>query len=211
MTKTSMVAVAWSMILFSPSAFAGDPNVDRAEALFEQARGYFESENYTAACPEFAESRRLANGLGVTLYLAACEDATGKHASALALYREAEAMAHARGDAREQIAHQAVIDLDGKAARIRMHLSKASPEAIVSDNGHVVGVDSRGFPADPGWHKLAVSDRGRKWQQSVRVPESSDDASAPVLDVFVPALDRDDAPMTAPPQLAPPPPMSSTS
>ena len=199
MTKTSTIAVLLPMI----------PNVDRAQAAFDQGRSYFEGENYVAACPKFEESKHLANGLGVTLYLAACEDAIGRHATALTLYREAETMAHIRGDAREAIAHQAVIDLDGKAARIRMHLSKASPQAVVTDNGHAVGVDSRGFAADPGWHKLTVSDGGAKWQQSVRVPESSDDASPPVLDVFVPALDHSDPPKAAPP--APPPPVSSTS
>ena len=194
MTKNAMIAAALPMLLFSASAFADDANIARAQALFDQARVSFESENYSDACPKFEESKRIANGLGVTLYLAACDDALGKKATALLLYREAEGMARARGDAREQIAHQAVVDLDGKTARIRMHLSKASPQAIVTDNGHVVGVDSRGFAADPGWHRLAVTDAGRKWQESVRVPEAGDDAAPPVLDVFVPAPDREAEP-----------------
>ena len=215
MTQKGMMVAVLPMMLFSRAAFADEGNVARAQVLFDQARASFEAENYADACPKFDESKRLANGLGVTLYLAACDDALGKRATALALYREAESMARARGDARVEVAHQAAIDLDGKAARIRMHLSKASPQAIVTDNGHVVGVDSRGFPADPGWHRLSVSDSGRKWQESVRVPDSSDDASPPVLDVFVPSFDRDPEPPRPQPQastaLAPTPPASNGS
>ena len=47
-------------------------DVARAEALFNAGRALVEGGRYADACAKFAESKRLAPGLGVTLYLADC-------------------------------------------------------------------------------------------------------------------------------------------
>ncbi|MEO8796769.1 MAG: hypothetical protein ABI551_02695, partial [Polyangiaceae bacterium] len=185
MKRASLLAFA--SILAAPSlARADDAALSRAQSLFDEGKAQFDAENYADACPKLAESKSLEPGLGVTLYSAACEDALGKHATALALYREAEATARARGDSREEVAHQYASELETKTARIRIHPPKGAERMMVSDNGTFVSIEStRGFPVDPGSHRIAVtSSSTAEWTQTVRVPES-DGANGPVIDVTV--------------------------
>ncbi len=185
MKRASLLAFAW--ILVAPSvALADDASLSRAQSLFDEGKAQFDVENYASACPKLAESKSLEPGLGVTLYSAACEDALGKHATALALYREAEATARARGDSREEVAHQYASELETKTARIRIHPPKGAERVMVSDNGTFVSIEStRGFPVDPGSHKITVtSSLNAEWTETMKVPESSG-ANGPVIDVTV--------------------------
>jgi hypothetical protein len=58
-----------------------------ADALFNEARKLSEKGDHAAACPKFEESKRLANGLGVTLYLADCMQKTAHPARVGAVSR----------------------------------------------------------------------------------------------------------------------------
>ena len=148
--------------LVTPSiARADDADISRAQQLFDEGKTLLDQENFAAACPKLAESRDLAPGIGVTLYLATCEDNLGKRASALSHYREAETMAHARADAREAVARDYVTKLEAETARIHIHTAANSQKMTVTDNGHPVSTNStRGFPVDPGLHKLRASSAG---------------------------------------------------
>lgn len=185
MKRASLLAFA-AIMAASGSASADDASLARAQSLFDEGKAQFDAENYAAACPKLEESKSLDAGLGVTLYSAACEDALGKHATALALYREAEAMAHARGDSREEVAHQYASELENKTARIRIHPPKGAERVMVSDNGTFVSIESsRGFAVDPGTHKIAVtSSSSQEWSETVNVPPSSG-ANGPIIDVTV--------------------------
>lgn len=195
MQARSIFLVAAASVLFPASARADD--IARAQALFDEGKTLFDSESYAAACPKFDESRRLAPGLGVTLYLAACEEAIGKRATALSLYHEAEVTARARGDARVEVARQSAADIENKTARMRIHLPKGVT-GTVTDNGRVVSSsDSRGYPVDPGTHRIAVTSNGKKeWADSIHVPETAEDAPPPLIDVMVPAQESS-APIAA--------------
>ena len=185
MKRASLLVLA-SVVLAPSLALADEASLARAQTLFDEGKAQFDAENFAGACPKLEESKALAPGLGVTLYSAACEDALGKHATALALYREAETMARARGDSREEVARQYATELENKTARIRVHAPKGAQRVLVSDNGKFVSIDStRGFPVDPGSHKIVVSSQTTKeWSETVKVPES-DGPSGPIVDVNV--------------------------
>src|SRR5580692_9240289 len=78
--------------------------VGNAEALFDEARDLRDAGHYAEACPKFAESRGLANGVGVTLYLADCYEKVGKTQSAWTEFRNAEKLARDKGDKRADVA-----------------------------------------------------------------------------------------------------------
>ncbi len=171
-------------------ALADDPSVARAQALFDEGKALFNADDFANACPKLAESKELARGIGVTLYLANCEESIGKRASALSHYREAETLAHTRGDARESVAREYATRLEDETARIHIHLAPGSPKLTVTDNGHPVSVNSnRGFPADPGSHKIRASSSGKgEWSEVVHVPDSVEGVDGMTIELSVPPL-----------------------
>jgi hypothetical protein len=192
MRKLSWIFPTMVMALATPTlAHADDASVARAQALFDEGKALLDAENFSAACPKLAESKDLAPGIGVTLYLANCEDNVGKRASALSHYREAETMAHARGDARESVAHDYVTKLENQTARIHIHPPAGTQKLTVTDNGHPVSINSnRGFPADPGPHKIRASSAGKtEWSEVVHVPDAVDGVDGLTIEVSVPPLE----------------------
>ena len=190
--KTQASRLILFLALSAPRlASAGEGDVQRAQALFDEGKAQLDAENYSVACPKLSESKDLAPGIGVTLYLANCEEGLGRKASALAHYHEAEAMAHARGDAREGVAHELVTRLEAETTRIRIHLPSGSAQKVtVTDNGRPVSANTRGFPVDPGTHKIhATSASGGEWTDVVRVPEAPPGSDGGTFDVNVPSLE----------------------
>ena len=193
MTKRISIGFFYFAALLTPSiALAQDPGeVQRAQALFDEGKTLFEAENFSAACPKLSQSKDLAPGIGVTLYLATCEETLGLRATALSHYREAETMAHARGDGREAIAHAYVTRLETQTPRIRIRLPNGDSKIIVTDNGHAVSTAStRGFAVDPGPHKIrATGAHNEEWIETVHVPQSADGVDGGTFEVNVPQLD----------------------
>jgi serine/threonine-protein kinase len=175
-------------------ANADESSVARAQTLFDEGKTLFDADDFSAACPKLAESKELAPGIGVTLYLANCEETVGKRASALSHYREAETMAHARSDARESVARECALRLENETARIHIHLAPGSQKLTVTDNGRPVSINSnRGFPADPGSHKIRASSSGTgEWSEVVHVPDSNEGVDGMTIELSVPPL-RDGA------------------
>ncbi len=101
-----VTAVAWCM-LTSVARAETSADEQRAEALFDEGKTLRGEGRYPAACADFEESRRLVEGIGVTLYLADCYEHAGEVPRALAEFRRAEALAVARGDdKRAAVAHR---------------------------------------------------------------------------------------------------------
>jgi hypothetical protein len=62
----------------------------QADAAFKEAQRLHAAGDDASACPKYAESKRLAPEVGVTLHLADCYAKTGKSASAWNEFQEAE-------------------------------------------------------------------------------------------------------------------------
>lgn len=169
---------ALACALLAATATAAPPTA-AAEALFERARKLAESGQLEAACPLFAESNRLDPGVGVLLYLAACQEGTGRIATAWATFREARDAAEAQGQAdRVAIAQERITALEPRVPRVRIVVP---PEAesqgwIVRRDDLVLGPtlwDSE-IPVDPGERRIEVLAPGFKpFATTVLVPEGA--------------------------------------
>ena len=105
MTARRLLPACLALALATPGiaqAQEGDPA--HAEALFNTAMRLQDARMFEEACPKFAESKRLAPGIGVTLHLADCYERLGRKASALREFREAQKMALERHDKRADVA-----------------------------------------------------------------------------------------------------------
>jgi hypothetical protein len=172
-----LAALAGSLLLLGARpAHAGDPRDEAAaEVLFQEAQKLVAEGRYDAACPKFAESARLARGIGVMLYLADCYEHQDKTASAWVMFRDAEDMATQRGDKkRAGIAHDRAATLFPQLASLAVSVDAAAkvPGLVIKRDGDVVGEAQIGtaIPIDPGNHSVEATAPGKQpWTQSVLV------------------------------------------
>jgi hypothetical protein len=196
-------ALAVGALASDPVWAASPADVARAQVLFEAAKGLQDSGQVADACPMFAESKRLAPGVGVTLHLADCYQRVGRPASAWSQFREAEQVARARGDdTRAVLAHRRAEALVPQLDRLTV-----STSAGLRD-GSQISVDGVALPpnrlnaalaVDPGDHAVTIQSPG----QAPRTMLVHLDAVKPMAIVSL-----DEAPPTASPPIvsAPPPP-----
>lgn len=141
-----------------------DADITRAESLFNAGKALLEGRQYADACSKFAESKRLAVGLGVTLYLADCYERIGRTASAWSEFRSAEGLARQRGDKRADVARGRALALEPKLDRLTITVAPTLPHAdlqILRD-GAAVPPEEWGVavPVDPGDHVVVASATG---------------------------------------------------
>jgi hypothetical protein len=139
--------------------------VGNAEALFDEARDLRDAGHYAEACPKFAESRGLANGVGVTLYLADCYEKVGKTQSAWAEFRNAEKLARDKGDKRADVAAARASALEPKLNRVTLALAplaagEAAPEVAIDGAAVPPAQLNTPLAVDPGDHELRITPPG---------------------------------------------------
>jgi hypothetical protein len=146
---------------------AAPPTADeaRAETLFNAAKQLRDGGQLAEACPMFAESKRLAPGVGVTLHLGDCYERMGRTASAWTQYREAETLARQKGDdKRADIAHGRAHSVESKVGRLTMTTARGAHD------GWQVQLDGSPVPpqmlnaavaVDPIDHTVTVSAPGK--------------------------------------------------
>ena len=166
----------------APSVARAQHNDDvaRAESLFNAAKALLDAGQNADACAKFAESKRLAPGLGVTLYLADCYERIGRTASAWTEFRSAEGLARERNDKRAEVARGRAQTLEPRLDRLTITVAPTVPQAglqILRD-GAVVSAEEWGLavPVDPGDHVVVVSSPGHP-QRTIAAhvgPESAD-------------------------------------
>jgi len=165
--RTRLSAPFLAAFLMAPHVAQAQSREDvaRADAMFNAAKALLDAGQYTDACPKFAESKRLAPGLGVTLYLADCYEHIGRTASAWAEFRAAEGLARARNDKRADVARDRARTLETTLNRLTITVSAtiARSGLQVLRDGVLVPEDEWGLavPVDPGDHVVVVSAPGR--------------------------------------------------
>ncbi len=169
----SAVAVLVPALLVPAAARAQSPkDVAMAEGLFNQGVKLLEQKKYADACDMLEQSRKLATGLGVTLYLADCQENNNRPVAAFLLFREAEKLAAARKDAREKIAHDRADKLEKAIPRLTFRVSAdvaAAGQQIIFD-GRRLEQKEWGQPmmVEPGPHKIrSMSEDGNAWESEV--------------------------------------------
>jgi hypothetical protein len=89
-----------------------------AELLFNEARDLAARGDYAQACPKFEASLRLDAALGTRLNLGDCYEASGKLASAWAMYKSAADVARIQKDRREKLATDRATKLEPRLPRL---------------------------------------------------------------------------------------------
>lgn len=173
-------------------------DIARADALFNAAKALTDSGQYADACAKFAESKRLAPGLGVTLYLADCYEHIGRTASAWTEFLAAEGLARQRNDKRAEVAHQHAQALEPKLDRLTIAVAPTVPQAglqILRD-GVPVPREELGLavPVDPGDHAVVVSAPGH----AARTLNAHVGPESPTATVRIDSLDDTSASTPAP-------------
>jgi hypothetical protein len=140
-------------------------DVARAEALFNAGRALVEGGRYADACAKFAQSKRLAPGLGVTLYLADCYERIGRTASAWIEFRNAEGQARERNDRRAEVARARAQALEPNLCRLTIFVAPTVPRKglEVLRDGLPVAQEELGLavPVDAGDHVVIASLQGK--------------------------------------------------
>jgi hypothetical protein len=140
-------------------------DVARADALFNAAKQLRDAGQYVDACPQFAQSSRLAPGIGVSLYLADCYERVGRTASAWTEFNKAERLARERNDKRAELARSRAQALEPKLSGLTITVSPAVGHegAEVLLDGARVGPEewNAGLAVDPGDHVVTVNVPGQ--------------------------------------------------
>lgn len=176
-------AVVLGMLAPAPALAADGSQETRAQTLFEVASQLQSSGQIADACPMFAESKRLAAGIGVTLHLADCYERLGRPASAWSQFRAAERLAHERGDERRaDLAHARARALEPKLNRLTVAARTGAHDGWqVTVDGAVLPADRWNLPLalDPGDHVVIVEVPG----QGPRTARVRLDATTPAATV----------------------------
>jgi hypothetical protein len=158
-----VVAVVPRAALADSAGGAGDSAGDtkRADALFDSAKRIRDAGQFDDACPLFAESSRLAPGVGVLLYLGECNQRIGRTASAWTAFESAERLARARADRRVEIAHARAAALvpivSGLTIGVSAAVAAENPDVLL--DGVRIPPDewNAAMAVDPGDHTVTVS------------------------------------------------------
>jgi hypothetical protein len=166
--RRALAAAVIGLAVF-PAATARAQSRDeiaRAEALFNAGKALTDAGQHADACAKFAESKRLAPGLGVTLYLADCYEHIGRTASAWTEFRSAEGLARERSDKRADVARGRAQALEPKLNRLTIAVARSIPRSglQVLRDGSPVAEEELGLdvPVDPGDHVVIVTSPGHK-------------------------------------------------
>jgi hypothetical protein len=162
MRRSIGVIVVAAAIFGSTTAQAqSKEDLANADALFNAAKAMLDAGQYADACGKFAESKRLAPGLGVTLYLADCYERIGRTASAWTEFKAAEGLARARNDQRAEVARGRAQALEPKLDRLTVVVGPTVPRVglRVLRDGAPVSPEEWGLAVavDPGDHVVIAS------------------------------------------------------
>lgn len=167
MSASSLCAGCVALVVLVPSVAFADASSDaaRAEALFNSAKRIRDAGQFADACPLFAESGRLAPGVGVLLYLGECSERIGRTASAWAAFQSAEKLARERDDRRVDIAHARAAALapavNGLTLVVPAPVAAASPEVQLDGTRIPPDEWNAAIAVDPGEHTVTVNGPGR--------------------------------------------------
>ncbi|HEX4448118.1 MAG TPA: hypothetical protein VH044_15320 [Polyangiaceae bacterium] len=203
MTRRSLAAALVALVLLAPvsgraqtaDAPVSHEDAARADASFKEGKRLLQRGNMAEACAHFAESKRLAPAIGVTLYLADCYQRLGKTASAWTEFHSAETLARAKGDNRADLARSRARALEAalETVTIRVDTTKDHASLEIDLDGRAVPRESWGtaVPVDPGEHVILARAGQTKREFDVHV-----DAESPAATVRIEGVD--DAPPAPP-------------
>jgi hypothetical protein len=178
--KRLRFTLGWSVGLFALTSSAAlhaqgtASEKASAEALFDEGVSLVAAGNYSDGCTKFEASQAMEQTLGTELHLADCYERVGKTASAWALFKEGERLAHRQNESsREELARVRAAALAPKLSYLVIDVGGESPAGLVVErNRQVVPLASLGvaLPVDPGVQELTARAPSRRtWSTRVDV------------------------------------------
>jgi hypothetical protein len=159
---TVVLSLCATPVLARADGASGTDAAGRADALYKEGKALRRDRYYAAARMLFEESRRLDDGIGVTLYVADCFQHEGNLPSALSEFRRAEALAKDRGDDRATVAHQRA---EGVARQLKAAPETAAPETAAPESTAPpnYGAESPVPAAHDGAHDTSSASKTQQW------------------------------------------------
>lgn len=192
-------------------------NAAAAQQLFDDAMALVKSGKAAAACPKLEESQTLDPGMGTQFRLAECYEATGRLASAWAVFVEVADAAKQAGRAdRERDATARAAVLRPRLPRLKLVVSAATASDAgleLTRDGVPVGKALWGsaLPLDPGAHVVTAKALGKaSWTRTVAVREGAVTELAVVLEEAPAAPATLSAPVPITVQESAPPPSNGS-
>jgi len=180
LSAASLVPLMLLPLLTASLAQAEATPADKAsaEALFNEGIALVRSGRVADGCAKFEGSQALDPTLGTELRLADCYERLEKTASAWALFKECQGLAHRRGELdREALARERAEALAARLSFLTIESSEPDLAGIsIQRNDRPVPIASLGakIPVDPGLQRIDVSAPDRvSWSTSVFVPAPS--------------------------------------
>lgn len=142
--------------------------VERGKTLYDEAVKLLDAKKYAEACPKLEESVKLVPvAVGARLALGECEEGRGRLATALTVYREAQPLAAAAGQAdREALAKSRIASLLTRVATVEIAIPPAEAGldslAVELDGKKLVADERKApIPVNSGKHAVRASAVGR--------------------------------------------------
>ncbi|HWZ88778.1 MAG TPA: hypothetical protein VNW92_08005, partial [Polyangiaceae bacterium] len=159
-----------------------------AEALFDHGVALVTAGNYADGCAQLEASQALEQTLGTELHLADCYERLGKTASAWALFKESEQLAHRQNEStREELARVRAAALVRQLSYLVLDTAGDPPPGfVVERNGRPVPLASLGvaIPVDPGPQDIrAHAPSHHPWATHISVARA-----AGTLNIAIPSL-----------------------
>jgi serine/threonine-protein kinase len=179
-----------------------------AEALFNDGITLVSAGRFAEGCAKFEGSQALEATLGTELRLADCYERIGRTASAWALFKESQGIAHRNGELqREDVARSRAEALTPRLSFLTIEVEPPPAKGLrVERNEQLVPPASLGapIPVDPGVQTVVVSAPARRsWSGSVVVPAESGTATLHVPNLAMAPVARVSVPMSPAPAPAP--------
>lgn len=144
----------FALVLVASSASAEpDVSVER----FNAGRAAMKDQRLEEAVTQFRSSLAVAPSVGAWLNLGDCLERLGRGASAAVAFREAEALARQKDDARAEEAHHRLTRLKTSTLRIAITPSSEIQRARLDDADLDVAKIGDDLPIDAGRHVLRVT------------------------------------------------------
>jgi hypothetical protein len=165
--RRALAVCGAAVALLAPALARGQSTASdaaRADALFNAGKQLRDAGQWADACPNFAESKRLTPGVGISLYLADCYEHTGHTSSAYQEFREAERLARERNDKRAETAHARAVALESKLGGLLIAVPTAAggeaPEILLDGTRVPPEQWNVAMTVEPGDHVVTVNARG---------------------------------------------------
>ncbi len=169
----SIVALAVSAFSLTARAHAeSDADLERAKALFEDARKLMAEGKYDPACSLLEQSLAKARGIGTRYNLADCEEHREHFVRAQELFLEVAQLAREAGQSdRERVARERAANIEAKLSRLKLELDEPVAELELDDRKLAEGAARESVAVTPGKHRVTARAPGKKpWAKQIDVP-----------------------------------------